>query len=267
MQPITVLCAGMSRSASVWSFNAVRHALALGDDVTQVEAGLHEGEELAELLRTPARCHRIIRCRLDTDLAWRAIRAIDLGVVQRIVYTRRDPMTSLASLLEHFGGGRRAAAGDGGCDLGTAIDRITTDVEVDRLLRGRFAVTDLDVHADGEPACLDTLLADLGVSLTPAQHAEILAEYSFARMRERCLDIAHADPRVLLNGHLDPVTLLHPHHVMQGRARDWTTQLSVEQITRACIALAEHDAGPGAGHLADPDPAEPELLTLGASDL
>lgn len=259
MQPITVLCTGMSRSASVWGYNATRHALTLGDDATRLAAGLHEGEELAEVLSTPARHHRVIRCRLDTDLAWQAIRAIDIGVVHRIVHTRRDPMTALASLLEHEGD---RAAGDGGCDLGTAVDKIITDVEVDRLLRGRFGVTDLDVHADGEPACLETLLADLGVSLTPAQRAEIVAEYSFARMRERSVDIAHADPRDLLNGHLDPVTLMYPHHVVRGRARDWTTQLSVDQITRACVALAEYGAGPQTGHL-----AVPRLLSLGAPDL
>ncbi len=256
MQPTTLLCTGMLRSGSTWVFHVARHAMALADPVIYREVGYLAGTALAEVTVTPARYHRLVQCQADAGAITDAIRA---GVVHRVIYCHRHPMAALASRIDQV-----SAAAPVADDrmLRQVIFDVIDGMQLGRRLRGVPGVLFLDPHADGEPAALDAVLTHLGLQLTPGQRMAVLAEHSFERLQHTSTEIGEIADENPLRGtdSLDAMaTVLAAHGMDSGPLRDWTTELTVEQITKACIAFAEYgDFGAAIG----PAPARGALVEV-----
>lgn len=234
MQPTTVLCTGVLRSGSTWAFHVVRHVLALADWVTYRETGYLDGGALEDVLGTAARYHRVVQCRPE---AAGIVEAARRGTVHRVVYCRRHPMAALASRIDQLS--RAGTAPEG--ILHTAIAEVITGMDLGRRLQGVPGVLVLDPHFDGPEASLDAVLAHLGLALSPEQRAGVLREHPFgdpstSEIGTFTEENALAGARPLL----EVAGLLATHGTDPAAVRDWTTELTVGQITKACVAFAEY---------------------------
>ncbi len=91
-----VLCTGMPRSGSTWSFNVVRLLLAhLSDSVRSGYA-----DTVGEALRINGRTaeHVVVKCHVPDDIG----RALIKQRACRTIYTYRDPLDSVLSAVEAF---------------------------------------------------------------------------------------------------------------------------------------------------------------------
>jgi hypothetical protein len=165
------------------------------------------------------------------------VAGIQSQTVDRTVYSYRDPMTALASCVDQFCA-RPMFSQD--WDFDRAVGRIEDGLEIGRRLRAMPGVLVVDLHADGEEASLDAILAHVGLDLSAPQRDTLLHEYAFSRMRQRSAEIAELPRESLLRGCNDPQTLMHPHHVDKGRSRVWADELTREQIHHAYVTFAAY---------------------------
>ncbi len=91
-----VLCTGMPRSGSTWSFNVVRLLLARVSDA--VRSGY--ADTVGEALRINGRTaeHVVVKCHAPDDIG----RALIKQRACRTIYTYRDPLDSILSAVEAF---------------------------------------------------------------------------------------------------------------------------------------------------------------------
>jgi hypothetical protein len=111
---VLVLCTGMRRSGSTWSFNVVKQLLARTSSAVQSGAG-----DLGDLLRRQgAACeHVIFKTHAPEELG----RALIKQRACRTVFTYREPLDSILSGMETFGD-----------PLDTQIDGVKNDLDVMR---------------------------------------------------------------------------------------------------------------------------------------
>jgi hypothetical protein len=234
-RPVRLVCAGIYRSGSTWSFNVVRRLLELTPPGRDVAYDYAEPQELDNFVwRSLGEEHHVVKCHAGSAGFVDAVRA---GFVNGVVFSLRDPMAALASCVEQFCN-REPFSRD--WTFERALDHIEDGLRFGDQLVGSPGVAFIDLHRDGEAASLERIVKFMGIAVPPDIVEEVRAQFSFEEMRERSERIAEQPADSLLRGINDPATLMHANHVEKGAARDWRSELSPDQIAAATERFAPY---------------------------
>lgn len=227
-----LICNGMPRSASTWSFNAAV-ALIRGTIGTDVVAAGYD-EDLGGFLSSLGAEveYAVVKSHTLDDLG----RSLSEAGKARVVYTRRDPADAIASAMAMWG-----------WDFETAFESIKWSLAL-----GSFhARTGNALMVDYEEIVGDTLRATerlaryLGMFTDPDLIRTVAEATSIDRMREKADELTSDPRRLETAGSMqhDPETLLHPGHIRDGGAGYGRERLTEEQQTRVDALLAEEPDG------------------------
>ena len=226
-----IFCNGMPRSGSTWSFNVCRELLQSTFGQKKVVATyVGEGSQLDNYLSIHNEDDKIhiLKFPYPTPLMSKMMKQ---GRAKNI-YTMRHPLAALASFKETFNPPFESAVKSIQASL-KAADKWRNDpgtlfVEFDTIFSNpreeilRIA-THLDLEANGP-------LID-----------RITEKTSFDITRKIVQDLAQKPKEQLIqagNSYYDPKTLLHLDHLPKGQARDWRSELTMEEQEFARQELA-----------------------------
>jgi hypothetical protein len=234
-----VLCNGMPRSASTWSYNV---AMALLRHTAQEVYGGYD-ENLHRFLRgLPASCaHAVLKCH--------SLDAAGLGLAQlqaaKVIYTWRDLADATASFMTMFD-----------VDFERAIAVMSSSLDLYRRHRSNGALILSYEAITRQPT---ESVAAVASYLNVAERQELIAEIaeanSFGRMREKVKEISSLDYAERLVRHertldidaarcdrsdlYDPETLLHLDHIRDGSTGYGAGRLNQGQLRRLEELLRE----------------------------
>jgi hypothetical protein len=218
-----VLCNGMPRSGSTWSFNVVTGLLRRFHPSQTVHAGYDEdvGRFLRGIDRKAA--HAVLKCHSLDPIGYALVR---IGAA-KVVYTWRDIADAAVSYMRMFGN-----------DFEHALGVIDTSLELRRFhLESGNAVI---LAYDDIMACPQKAIAQvaryLGLEGRPDLIAQVNEENSLARVREKVAQLNSEETRRRLIRHentlYDPETLLNVNHIRDGNSGYGRGLLSQEQSAR-----------------------------------
>jgi hypothetical protein len=222
---MVIFCAGMQRSGSTWSYNACTSIVAARLDPGSGWIADHPlGNE-----NPRAASDRIAHVSTGKSLV---IKTHDLGdgamrmIAERrvrCVYTLRDPRDAVVSMHRMWGSPINEVIASG--MMGRIADLCRVLVAGGNTHFMRYE----DVR-DRPTELLPDLARYLGSPLSDVDRDRIANELSTNQMRSR------ADK--LSNGY-DKKTLLHPHHVRDGRTGYWNESMTPDQASRLLDQLGD----------------------------
>lgn len=222
-----VLCNGMPRSASTWSYNVAMALLRHTAD--EVHGGYDEN--LHRFLRClPASCvHAVLKCH-SLDGA-----GIGLAQVQaaKVIYTWRDLADATASYMTMF---------DVDFDRTLAIMSSSLDL-YQRHRRNGALILGYEAIIRQPAELVAAVAAYLNLEASQDQIAKIAEANSFARTREKVKEIGSLDYGERLVRHerssYDPETLLNLDHIRDGGTGYGAGRLNQSQLRRIDELLRE----------------------------
>lgn len=213
-----VICNGMPRSASTWSFNVTVELLRRDAPGAEIHSGYDE--DLARFLAMmPAGArHAVVKCHQLDDRA----RALTADGRARLIYTWRDPADAVVSCMRMFS-----------YDFKTALGAVAPSLELHQLhLREGQALVLRYHELVGEPAATAERIArHIGLNPDPRIISAVVDDWSLERTRERA-DALPVDGLVPVAPGIehDPKTLLHRDHIRNGSSGYGARELSAEQL-------------------------------------
>jgi hypothetical protein len=233
-RPPVVLCSGMPRSGSTWSYNVCR--LLLESAWGTVRSGYHEGKVGDDYLSRAVESNggdaaatntaHVVKLHYPGPAALRLVRE---GRV-RNVYTLRHPLDALASFREKFSE-----------PLATAARRLRTSLDAARTWRERSDT--LFVHFRDILAAphgqIRRVAAYLGQEADDELIERIHAQTSVEAVREKTAQMAKA-PQGLTQSNgwrFDPLTQYHVGHILKAGERDGRTELTEPEQAQAAEIL------------------------------
>jgi hypothetical protein len=233
-----VLCNGMPRSASTWSYNV---AMALLRRSAEEVYGDYDENLHRFLCGLPASCvHAVLKCH--------SLDAAGLGLAQlqaaKVVYTWRDLADATASFMTMFD-----------VDFEHTIALMSNSLDLYRRHRRNGAlILSYESITQHPTESVAAVASYLNVEVRQEQVAEIAEANSFGRMRERVKEISMLDYRERLVRHdrtsyidaahdrsyvYDPDTLLHIDHIRDGSTGYGASRLTQAQLRRLEKLLRE----------------------------
>lgn len=213
-----ILCNGMPRSASTWSYNVAMAVLRLtGEEIH----GAYD-ENLHRFLRTlpPSCLHAVVKLH-SLDGA-----AIGLAQVHaaKAIYTWRDLADATASYMTMFD-----------VDFDRTLELMSSSLDLYRHHRRNGGlILGYDRIVQRAPEAVAAIAAYLNVAAAPNQIAAIAEANSFERMREKVKEIGSLDYGDRLIRHertsYDPETLLNIDHIRDGSAGYGASRLNKSQL-------------------------------------
>jgi len=222
-----VLCTGMLRSGSTWSFNVCRL-------MAKVIAG-REGRPMAATYLTREPCEKFLatqlgRCPGPTVLKVHepgplALNALRTGAA-RGVSTYRDPRDCVASMMTFTGRSFDQAARS----ISAALDLLEASAAAGNTLFIRYE----DMLRD-RAAHVAQIAAFLGLSLDAKILSRIDQLTSLPATQRICEDLKQRPADKLLRStddhRVDPETWLHDNHIQSGRPGRWRDELTPAQAS------------------------------------
>lgn len=222
-----VLCNGMPRSASTWSYNV---AMALLCRTAQEVCGDYDENLHRFLCGLPASCvHAVLKCH--------SLDAAGLGLAQlqaaKVVYTWRDLADATASFMTMFD-----------VDFEHTIALMSNSLDLYRRHRRNGAlILSYEAITQQPTESVAAVASYLNVAVRQEQVAEIAEANSFGRMRERVKEISMLDYGERMIRHdrtsYDPDTLLHIDHIRDGSSGYGASRLTRAQLRRLEKLLRE----------------------------
>jgi hypothetical protein len=232
--PQIVLCSGMVRSASTWSYNACRHILQ-GDPWPTVAGFFGEQTQVDRVIASTdlTANNLLIKAHLPSEPTHAAIAE---GVIKNI-FTYRDPRDSLSSRITFEG-----------CDVEEFQDflRVLSIVRVNLQLMdryqsgGRSLFIPFDQVMNAPAAEIARIAAYLNRELTPDRCQEIAAEISVDRARQVVGDLDNLTPSDTFqaaNRTIERTTLLQTGHINGAKTGRWRDDLTPEQQLASHLSL------------------------------
>ena len=223
-----VLCNGMPRSASTWSFNVCR--LLFQERYPEATLCARYHENLAEVI-DPLRGgydHVVLKCH---TLDGRGRELCRSGVA-RAIYTHRDPLDAIHSAMVMF----RHSFED-------ALESIRRSLELYEFHRstGDAHIVSYDAIVCTPAKAIAGVAAYLGFDL-PVRTLEVVSsQTSFDAMKEIARQVGRERPGVRTPRSIyDPETQVHRDHIRDGRTGHARDYLTADQVQRAEAALAPH---------------------------
>jgi hypothetical protein len=218
-----ILCNGMPRSGSTWSFNVVTGLLRRFHPSQAVHAGYDEdvGRFLRGLDRNVA--HAVLKCHSLDELGYALVR---IGAA-KVVYTWRDIADVTVSYMRMFGN-----------DFEHALDVIDTSLQLRRfhLESGNAVILAYHEIMTCPEKAIEQIARYLGLEGRPDLVAQVNEETSLERIREKVAQLSSEETRRRLIRHentlYDPETLLNVNHIRDGNSGYGRALLSQEQNAR-----------------------------------
>jgi hypothetical protein len=222
-----VLCNGMPRSASTWSYNV---AMALLRRTAEEVCGDYDENLHRFLCGLPASCvHAVLKCH-SLDPAGRGLAQLQAA---KVIYTWRDLADATASFMTMFD-----------VDFEHTIALMSNSLDLYRRHRRNGAlILSYEAITQQPTESVAAVASYLNVAVRQEQVAEIAEANSFGRMRERVKEISMVDYGERLVRHdrtsYDPDTLLHIDHIRDGSTGYGASRLTQAQLRRLDKLLRE----------------------------
>jgi Sulfotransferase domain len=221
-----VLCNGMPRSASTWSFNVCRLLLhELRPDATL--CGRYH-ENIAEVI-DPLRGsydHVVLKCHFLDERG----RELCRSGVARTVYTHRDPFDAIYSAMVMFQH-----------SFEDALDSVRRSLELFEFhcANGNAHIVDYHAIVRTPKKAIAMLAAYLDLNASPEGVKRIAAETSIDAMKAIAGQVGRERQGVCTPRSVyDPETQVHRDHIRDGRTGHGRKLLSPDQLRRADEVLA-----------------------------
>jgi hypothetical protein len=223
-----IICDGMPRSASTWSFNVVLNMLRSSQPIREVYGDYDE--DIARFLDSipSTATHGVVKChKLDFHG-----RALALSGTAKAIYTWRDPADAVVSCMRMFD-----------YDFERSLSAVDSSLELYHFHRRETDALILDY----ERIVSATIEAvrDIAVFLGLDDQADLISavaeQTSLARAKESSESLT-ADRRLIRDTGLeyDRETLLHRGHIQNGSAGYGRKALSIEQAEQIDELLRRH---------------------------
>jgi hypothetical protein len=218
-----ILCNGMPRSASTWSFNVVTGLLRRSSPAQAVQGGYDE--DVARFLRGIDwnTTHAVLKCH-SLDPVGHTLAHTGAA---KVVYTWRDLADATVSYMRMFGN-----------DFEHALDVMSTSLQLYRfhLESGNAVILGYDDIMSRTTDAIELIARYLGIDAGPGLIAQVNDETSLERVREKVGELASDGARRRLIRHentmYDPETLLNVNHIRDGSSGYGRALLSPEQLLR-----------------------------------
>lgn len=218
-----ILCNGMPRSASTWSYNVVTGLLRRWNPAQTVQGGYDE--DVARFLRgiDPNTMHAVLKCHSLDAVGYTLVR---IGAA-KVVYTWRDIADATVSYMRMFGN-----------DFEHALDVMGTSLQLYRfhLESGNAVILGYNDIMSCPEKAIELIARYLGIEGRPDLIAAANEETSLERVREKVGQLDSDEVRRRLIRHentiYDPETLLNVNHIRDGGSGYGRALLSPEQLGR-----------------------------------
>ena len=215
-----ILCNGMPRSASTWSFNVVTGLLRRSYPDQTVQGGYDE--DVAGFLRGIDRdtAHAVLKCHA-LDAVGHTL--VHIGAA-KVVYTWRDVADATVSYMRMFGN-----------DFEHALQVMSTSLQLYRfhLESGNAVILGYDDIMTYPAEAIELIARYLGIEARPDLIAEVNEETSLDRVRDKVEQLNSNEAKGRLIRHentlYDPDTLLNVNHIRDGGSGYGRAFLSTEQ--------------------------------------
>jgi len=195
-----VVCNGMPRSASTWSFNVVKQLLRTREPAAAIYSGYDENVGHFLETTTATANHVVLKCH-TLDALGRALARVGAA---KIVYTHREVSDAVVSCMRIFK-----------LDFEEAITSVQSSVDLYAFHRetGNALILSYEVITQRPVEAVASVGSYLGIDTPRSLVAEVAHETPPASLRRTVeeLNVLHDDPHAY-----DPETLLHPHHFAVG---------------------------------------------------
>jgi hypothetical protein len=217
-----IICDGMQRSGSTWSFNVVKGLLQRCRPGEEIYGGYDENIAgfFASVPHTAR--HVVLKCHLLDPVG----KAMARSGQAKIIYTWRNLPDALVSFFNMFGG-----------DFEHAFLVLTASLVIYRFhVRGKNALMiGYDELMQQPREAIGRIAAHLGLEPDPAVMAQVAEEQSLEQVRRRVAQLdAVEDERLVRheNTAYDPETILHRRHIRDGSSGYGARALTAEQLGR-----------------------------------
>jgi hypothetical protein len=222
-----IICDGMPRSASTWTYNVVLALLRGLHPLAELHSGYDEDiSHFLESGRSTA-THSVVKCH-ELDPRGRAM--VESGQAKAI-YTWRDPADAVVSCMHMFG-----------YDFESALAVIGSSLELHRFHRttGSALIVAYEQIVTATNETVTTIATYLGLHDDPEMIRTIALESSLERVKESVDSLAGSDRFVRDAGlEYDPETLLHRSHIRNGGFGYGREALTAQQVGRIDALLKE----------------------------
>jgi hypothetical protein len=222
-----VICNGMPRSASTWSFNVVTALLRCSKPLCEVHCGYDENiEQFLKSIPSTA-THAVVKCHeLDAYGC-----ALTRSGVVKVIYTWRDPADAVVSCMRMFD-----------YSFARSLATVDSSLELYRLHRQLSSTLIINykqiVFAAVESVQRIATFLELDYD---AHTIKAVAEQtSLERLREKAESLTDASLVHPSGSDYDPETLLHPGHIRDGGIGYGRRSLSAEQAEKIDALLRKH---------------------------
>lgn len=216
-----VICNGMPRSASTWSFNVVRELLS--DGGAQSFCGYDENLYRFFKSAPPETRDLILKCHSLDPMGLALVRS---GAA-KLIFTWRDPVDATASFMEMF---------EPDFERSLAIIKIALDLMSEHKKHGNGLLLKYDEIVQDGAQAVQRVATYLGLCTDRARAASIAEDMGLDKMRRRLEEIGSLDygPKLVRHeyGLYDPITLLNVDHIRHGGTGYGRQKLSFAQIER-----------------------------------
>jgi hypothetical protein len=195
----------------------------------EVYGGYHE--DIAQFLESvpPAARHVVLKCH-TLDAVGRTLARTGEA---KVIYTWRDVADAVVSSLGMFGG-----------DFEDALASIRSSLELYRFHRrgGNAVIVGYKEITTAPLTAVGRVAVYLGLEEHSAIIREVAEENSIERTREKVEKVNASTNQLIRFGHAgyDPETLLHQHHIRDGRSGYGREMLTVEQTARIDALIREY---------------------------
>ncbi len=226
-----VLCNGMPRSGSTWSFNVCLKLLRMADPRARICAQFtHAPGDLIDTLE-PQCDHLVLKSHGLDCLSM----AMSCSGAAKVVYTHRDPYDAVASLMQMFQYTFEQAA--------EAIERALALYEFHRG-HGQALIVPYRALREKPRQTIRAISRYLRLDISAAAADRVSAETSFAAMKAMADQIGEGDSGFLVRraGDVyDSRTHLHRNHVRHGGTGYGRRMLSIRQQRSITKMLRQFD--------------------------
>lgn len=232
-----VLCAGMPRSGSTWSYNVARRLLGhVHGEESLVGGYVGEGPAVDAALNQPLATGMINVLKFHS-LTETAVDKTRSGHARTIV-TFRTPMNAVASLMGFFGHSLQSSVGS----INASMHNLLTWRDTKNSLLIPFD----DIIADNAGS-IGRIAAFLDLDVPEDLIATLDAETSYEAVKKKAGQLEQNGRRLIESGRsrYDPNSLLHVGHAPMGAKRAWRSQLSPDEQQYALEHLSAWIDGEG----------------------